>query len=172
MAWTPTYAVINSRAIAENLLTYFEANQADAIVWAHGTALKPIARFENSIADPNNPAYPAIYFSDDNDGVEHGDDLLSAAYSVTFLVMVQNPVAATAVTQARSYAKAIGSMIANIPAATLAANTGATVGTVVLQTLETGFDVIKAGNEGKATNNWMQAFEIRAVFTLNGSAYL
>jgi hypothetical protein len=165
MPWTPTLAVINSRAIAENLLTFFEANQVDAILWANGSALKPFQRFENSRANLDLPAYPAILFSDDNDQTSHGDDLLTAGYSALFLVMVQNPVPATAVLQARMYAKAIMSMIANCTGSSLEANTGCV--NAVLQDTQVGFDQIKVNEAG---NDWMQQFEVRATYTLMAGA--
>lgn len=168
MAWTPTNAVINSRAIAENLLTYFEANQVEALTWANGSAMKPIARFENSRATLNVPMYPAILFSDDNEQTDFGNDILTSAYTCLFLVMVTDPVPATAVLNARSYAEAIVSMIANIPHATIVTGTGATTGSIVLQDVQVGFDQIRTNEQG---NEWMQQFEIRATYTLNAEGF-
>lgn len=162
-AWTPSFAVINSRAIAENLLTYFEANQVEAILWAHGSALKPIARFENSRANINLPVYPAILFSDDNSIVDYAQDAPIGSYSLTFDVMTQHATPATAVMQARSYETAIASMIRNIPNATLYANAGTAVNSNALQTVEVGFEQIKANEAG---TDFMQQFQIRATYLL------
>lgn len=171
MAWTPTFSVVNSRAIAENLLTYFEANQVETLLWAHGSALKPIARFENSRANVNEPVYPAILFSDDNEQIEFGNDLLTAAYSCLFLVMVQNASATTATLHARSYSKAILSMIANCGSADaddLELNVGCTPNTITLQNAQVGFDQIKSNDAG---NDFMQQFEVRATYTISAGAH-
>jgi hypothetical protein len=167
MPWTPTEPILSSRAIAESLATYFAANQVDAILWAHGSALKPVSKFSNSVANRTIPVFPAMAFSDDNDVVEYGNDLLDAAYSVTFEFMVQNADADTAVTQARSYLKAFISMMVNCPQATLATNTGAIAGTIVIQTVESGFDPIKTNEQ---QNDFLQMFQIRAVYTISASA--
>jgi hypothetical protein len=128
--------------------------------------MKSIARFENSRANVNDPVYPAILFSDDNDVVDYVPSLPVAAYSCVFLVMVQNADAAMAVTNARSYAKAIASMIRNCPVATVSANAGVTANLTVLERIEIGFDQIKTNDAG---TDFMQQFDIRVVYQLEGS---
>jgi len=168
MAWVPAHAIINARAIAANLLTYFETNQADALAWANGgTGLKSFQRIENSIGNLNEPFYPAIMFNQDNDVADYTDELVAGAYTVTFELMVTNSDPNTAVTQARVYEAAVKSMIRNCPQSTYTANTGALASGAVLNTLEAGFDPIKS-NETR--NDFMQQFQIRATFTLTASA--
>lgn len=166
MAWTPANSVINARAIAENLLTYFEANQVDALSWANGgTGLLPFQRFENSVGNRNSPLFPAILFSDDNDAVDYAQTAPIGAYSVLFLVLIENQDANTAVTQARKYAVAIASMIRNCPPSTYAAGTGANANSSTIQSMEIGFDDIKANDE---QNDFLQQFEIRITYQLHG----
>lgn len=166
MPWLPTYSIINSRAIAENLLTYFEANQVEAILWAHGSALKPIARFENSVAEQNVPVYPAMQFVSDNDATDYAESYPRSAYSVTYEVLTVNAEPATAVEHARSYAKAVVSMIRNCPQATYAANAGVTASASVLLSVETGFDPIKKHD---TQTMFLQQFQVRATYTLEGA---
>lgn len=169
MVWNPQYTVINSRAIADNLLTYFATNQADALTWAGGGSLKPFRKFSNSIANRAVPVYPAIAFSDDNDAVDYTGDVTEGAYSLTFEVSIDKATANdsnaadTVVTDARLYAIAIVSMIRNCPLATLAANTGALAGGTVIETIECGFDPIRSND---ARNEFLQVFQVRTVFRL------
>lgn len=173
MAWEPTNNVITARAIATNALDWLTdaTRQAEALTWADNTvSLKPILTYANSTAQRAVPVYPAIRFSDDNDLQDIGNDLIEAAYTFTLEVAVQSKVADTAVTNARVYAKAIVSMIANCPPSTLGANTGSTL--VLVQTIETGFDPIKAGNGGLAQNDFLQEFQIRIGCSINGPLHL
>lgn len=163
MAWTPTETIIHARAIPDNLLAYIEANQEDALVWASGSAMKPIAEFSSTVANRDVPVFPSIAYSDDNDAADYTETLPIGAYSVVLEVMVNNSDPSIAVTQARSYAKAIVSMIRNCPPASLLPNTGLSVAT--LQTIETGFDPIKTN---EMQNDFLQMFQIRAVYNLQG----
>ena len=171
MAWEPKQSILISRAIATNLLTYFAANQVEALAWANANAvpvLKPIAKISESVANRANPVFPAIAFSDDNDAVAYGDDILKAGYSVTFELMVQNKNADAATTQARIYLAAFVSMIVNCPRDSLELNTGAVSGSAVLQTIETGFDPIQTN---EMQNDFMQQFQIRAIYTLAAGSF-
>jgi hypothetical protein len=160
--WTPSYPVTNARAIAENLLAYFEANQADALVWAGGS-LKPLKKFSQSLADRTVPAFPSIAFSDDNDATDYATSTAAqGAYSLTFEVSVQSLNGDTATTQARRYSLAIVSMIRNCPKATLIANTGCIQ--AVVDTIEIGFDPIRAHENRK--NDFLQVFQVRTTFIL------
>ena len=166
MPWTPTYSVLNLRAIPANLLTYFEANQVDALSWAGG-GLIPFQRIENSVGNADSPFFPAIMFAQDNDAVDYSETLPIGAYSATFQVMVTNQDPNTAVTNAVKYAKAIVSMIRNCPQSTYTANSGAQANSAVLESIEMGFDPIKSND---AHNDFLQEFQIRATYQLSAAA--
>lgn len=166
MAWSPTYTVINARAIADNLLTYCldSTRQSDAWTWAGGTGTyRAVSKFSDTVGSRGTPAFPAIQFLDDEDAVDYENDVLQGVYIVTFEMMVQSGVLATAISDARTYAIAFTSMIRNCPAATLGASTGATAATVRLMGLETGFDPIKTNEK---QNDFLQTLKIRATFQL------
>lgn len=167
MAWTPTHSVINARAIAENLLAYFEANQAEALEWANGSPMKSFQRIENSVGNINLPVYPAIMFSDDADRVDYADELAVGAYELMFEVMVTHPNPNTATTLAIKYAMALASMIRNCPQATYTANSGALASGAVLSLLEIGFETIKTNDQH---NDFLQQFQMKATYTLTASA--
>jgi hypothetical protein len=165
MAWTPTYSILAPRAIASNLLAWFSTNQTEAILWANaGTALRPLKSIADALADPSNPVFPALQFLDDNDAADYSGDQGIGSYSVTFECMVQSAVPATAIQEARVYDKAIKSMIRECPDATLLSNSGAVA--INLQTIEGGFDPIKTND---LQNDFLQVFQVRAVFLLAGS---
>lgn len=161
MAWTDTYKVIDARKIASNLLAYFETNQTDALLWAHGSALKDFQQFSDSVANRAYPVFPSIAFKRDSTRTKGDGDLLETEYSLIFEVVIENPGANTVVTQARSYAKAIASMMVNCPDSTLYANTGAVKG--VITELADNFDEVKAND---TQNDFFQEFEIGATFSL------
>lgn len=153
--------------MAENLFAYFQTNQADALLWAHGSALKSFQQFSASVANRTLPVFPSIAFIDDADAQDFtGDGLLPGAYNLGFELMVQNQNPTTATTEARSYAAAVISMIRNCPTATLLADTGAT--TEILESIECGFDPIQTND---AQNDFMQQIEIRATYRLTAAAY-
>jgi len=163
MAWTPTINVLRSRQIAENILAYIATNQADAILWANGTAIRTLQQISDSVANRVNPIYPSIAIRDSEDGQIFGNDIHDAAFNVVFEVVAESPVPATAVAEAKVYDTAIKSMIANISAATIAADTSAIVGTIVLQEILSKFEDIKIND---AQNDFFQPLTITASFTL------
>lgn len=166
MAWTPTYKVLDTRRIADNLLAYIDASQAEAFPWANGgQPLRLIQEFSDSVANRTSPVYPSIAFVSDDDAEDHTEDHLPAAYRCTFEVMVQSSTPTTAVSEAKKYAVALKSIIRNIPDATLTASTGVTV--AVLEQLETGFEEIKTN---EMQNDFLQVFQIRPSYTLTAAA--
>lgn len=172
MAWPPNneQKIISCHAVAGNLLNYFSdaTRQAEALAWAHGSELRSFANIANSVANRSDPVFPAIAFSDDNEAVSMSGDVLIATYAAVFELMIQNAVPSQAVIEARSYAKAVKSLIANCPKASLIANTGVPVNLVILHGLETGFDEIRTN---EMQNDFMQMVQIRATFELHASAY-
>lgn len=168
MVWMPAFTIITARAIAENLLTYFEANQADALAWANGgTALRPFQRIENSVGNRNSPVFPAIMFADDNTETDYAGSYPIGGYAVTFEVMIQNADPNNAVIEARKYEKALLSMVRNCPQATFTANTGALASASTLRTVETGFDEVRANDR---QNDFMQMFSMRITYELHAAA--
>jgi len=163
MAWTPTINILKSRAIAENILAFIATNQADAILWANGSPIRTIAQFSDSVANRTAPIYPSIAIESTEDGQVFGNDIHEAAFVVTFEVIVESASPTTAVSEAKVYDTALKSMIANIPASTIAANTGAIIGTIVLEDIESGFEDIKSND---MENDFFQPLKIKASFTL------
>src|SRR5687767_6304164 len=138
MAWTPTNKVINTRILASNILTFIAANQTDALTWANGApGMINFQDINDSVANRNNPIFPAIALRDDDDAADYTGDLIEPAYSATFEVMVESSVPSTAVTKARVYSLALSSMLRNMTSAEL--TSGLTEVFAVLVSIETGF---------------------------------
>jgi len=163
MTWTPTINVLRSRAIAENLLAYIEAQQADAILWANTTPIRTIQQFSDSVANRTAPIYPSIAIRSTEDAQVFGEDVHSGAFKVTFEIIVENAVPDTAVSEAKVYDTAIKSIIANVPHSTIAANTGAVVGSIVLEDMTSEFEDIKSNDQ---QNDFFQPLTISASYTL------
>lgn len=164
MTWTPTKAVLTARAIPANLLLFFETNQEDALDWAGGHGLVPIKTFAQTVAARTKPVYPILLFVDDNDVQELSNDIISGAYQFTFELGVVGADPDVLVTNARTYTKAICSMITN---ATLTTDTGASVAHV--QTIEVGFLDLK---KNRAETEFYQEVQIRTTVTMTGPIYI
>jgi hypothetical protein len=175
MAWTPTLNILTARAIPVNLLTYVTdaSRQADALSWALGggsiSGYRLIKTFSNSVANRTVPVYPSIAFSDDEDLQDFTGDTIEGAYSCIFEVSIQHANPDTAVTQARTHAKALCSMMVNCPEATLGANTGGTVAATKIQSIEVGFEQMKTN---EMQNDFLQVFQIRTVISLTGAFHI
>ncbi len=162
MPWTPTKAIIKPRALAQNVISYIQTNQADAILWANSnTALRSIKKFGDTVANRLLPVYPSMYMTDDNSASDYTNDVLTGAYSVQFEVNVQSTTPDEAKRQADVYAAAIESMLNNQPNSSRVTNTGALI--AQLQLVEIGFLEIKAN---ETQNDFLQTFQVRATYSL------
>lgn len=161
MPWTPEAGTIDARAIVANLLTYFQTNQSDALLWAHGSALKDFQQFADSIANRVTPVFPSIAFKRDSTKSNADGDLVETEYSLVFEMVIENQSPTLAVSQGRSYAKAVASMILNCPNSTLLTNTGAVTG--VVSELADNFQEIKAND---MQNDFFQEIEIGVTYSL------
>jgi len=168
MAYEPAFRELAPDQLGVNLMAYFQATQADALEWAGHSDLIPIQEFTNSAVNRNIPAFPNIGQMENDDLVEYGNDILPGLTNTKFEVNVAHADPTTAVEQAKVYKRILVSMILNCPPAQLATGTGATLGTIICQQIETAFSEIKTN---AARNHWMQTFQIRAAFTMSAGAY-
>jgi hypothetical protein len=168
MPWTPKYNALNLRAIADNLETFWEANQADVFTWLGEPTLPHIKRFSDSIANKDVPVYPAVAFANDSDQIEYTGDVMEAVYAVTFQLMVVNLDPDVAVQDARKYAAALASMTVNCPPATLNLNTGVTSTETVVEATTTDFLNILADEEQV---EFMQRVQFRAQIRVQASIF-
>lgn len=161
MVWTPQFSIIKARAVVPNLLTYFQAHQADALLWAYGSALKPFQQFSDTVANRSAPVFPSIAFKRDSSRTTYGNDTQLTEYSVVFEMVIENQAPNLATSQARAYRDAVISMITNCPDATLGANTGCLK--PMITEVADNFDEIQA-NAPK--NDFFQEIEIGTTISL------
>lgn len=168
MVWSPTYKTVRCRAIADNLLAYIAANQADAILWANGSTLRELQDFITTVTDREKPIYPFISFLTDEDDQDFAGDMTDVGYEVTFQMLVQGSSPVTAKDEAEMYAAAVKSMIRNCPSPTVTVNTGADLNGTVLLKIRSKYDET-GGNE--LQNDFGQTVLIVATYTLKASAF-
>jgi hypothetical protein len=127
LTWNPSYRATDARALLGNLVTFFEANQVDALLWAHpAAALTPLTIYPTvefaMLAD-----FPHMGVVRRRVGVDDSDELPRVTLSLTW----EMEVAAEHTKDGRTaallqlmqdvddYTLAVESMALNIPRATL-----------------------------------------------------
>lgn len=163
MAWTPTQSATDTRAILGNLLTFFEANQVEALAWASPTrSLLPFKKFYRTAEVYMVADFPHFGITKRRIATDNADDGLRIEYSLTWEIEVSTvfklPVRTAAINQLQvdidNYAYAVESMFMNIPNATLFANiTGARHG---YRSLTTSDPLERAIGDDKALFNLQQ----------------
>jgi hypothetical protein len=127
MPWTPAHSATDVRPIIGNLLTYFRANQVDALAWASPSprTLTPLT-FYDSAEVRMKTDFPHFGVVKRRSTTDEGE-ALGVRYDLTFEFEVQATHSVTTrtavMTQLRldvdNYAYAIESMFLNIPKTTL-----------------------------------------------------
>jgi hypothetical protein len=174
MPWTPIQKALNLRAIADNILTYWLANQADAVPWAatqlaYADPIPLLKRFSDSAAilAEKAPVFPAVAFASDADAADY-NDAIESGYIVRFDTMVTGPNAEVCVRQARVYSLALLSMLLNCPKATLAANARVTINNTHIEDTIIEFGEILSNEE---QTDFMQRFELQATIRVHASSF-
>mgnify|MGYP003390278047 CR=1 FL=1 len=164
MPWTPEISVFDERSVKDNLIDYFEANQADALLWANGgvTPLQSIRDFHKS---PRlTSIFPALTFLQ----TEHKaifNDILIVTFSLVLEVALIHGNQDTLTDMGPIYAMALESMLTNVPETTFNQDSIIQVNSTI-GGYETSFDV-----QGKLKNKYIQIFQTRASWQIEASAY-
>ena len=169
MAWTPRYKVLSLREIANNLVTYWKANQEEVFVWLGDSELPLIKEFTDSLNE-DNTGWPAVALNNDVDAqdfVSKGTEI-NAGYQPSFALMVVGPDPNECVRQARLYTLGLSSMMVNCPPETLLANTGANLKEAVVEDITASFLEMMI-SEDKV--DYMQRVDIQATIRVKGSIY-
>lgn len=130
MVWTPRHASADVRKILDNLLTFFETNQTEALAWARVDTSQNLEDFQTfyrtsqSRAEKDFPHFGVVRRRTDTDDA---DDGLRVEYRLTFEIEVDTSFTesdkAAALKQLQidtdCYVYAVESMFLNIPNATL-----------------------------------------------------
>jgi len=169
VAWTPRYKVLSLREIANNLVTYWKANQEEVFEWAGDADLPLIKEFSDSLNE-DNTGFPAVALQNDVDAqdfITKGTEI-NAGYQPSFSLMVVGPDPNECVRQARLYVLSLSSMMVNCPPATLLANTGADLKEAVVEDITASFLEMMI-NEDKT--DYLQRVDIQATIRVKGSIF-
>lgn len=163
MAWTPPTNVIDLSQIADNLLGYIEANQEDALEWANsGPGLNPFAKLYTNASGRLQTIFPSLMILSQTCETDLSGSTLIAGLELALEGTIGGPNADELVADTKKYAKAMESMLANIPSADLTANSDPAM-TAELFEIETRLDILRGQARPTA---FLQIFQTRCVFRL------
>lgn len=160
--WNPQINVLDFRAFGENILDYIEANQTDAIQWANEGALLP--GFNSFFNSPRLvKVYPSLTLLQ-NEHSEAHSDVIEGGYAIVLEAAIQHGDQDYLTRVSQKYDLALRSMLSNVPETTLSQNSIIEISARISR-IQTSFDVL-----GKQTNQFLQVFQIRAEWQIEGSA--
>ena len=127
MAWTPTLNAVDTAQIEKNIFAYIADNQVDALEWANnGDSLKNFVFLEEAIADPDTVKFPSLAVVDSSETISFDEEVNEVIFEIGFESIIYHADASRVPLLMRKYGTALKSMLANIPAATLTANSSDT----------------------------------------------
>lgn len=176
MAWTPKEQVLDLTPIIDNLLGYIEANDADALAWANGgDAMDEFAGLYPNASGRLATKFPQLIVLDQEirvqiGGSENEGDILIGTLALTLEGAVMGKDVDPLVQDAKVRAKAVESMLMNIPLATLAAGCSPAITSAVCMGYQTAHDQVK-GQGGKSASSWLQIWQTRAEYQLTADAF-
>jgi hypothetical protein len=169
MSWNPTKQVIDLTGLVDNTLRYIGENQAEAIRWASGERL-PAMTLYPSASGRLATKFPQLLVLSQEHGVAEGaienGDVLVIDVALLFEGALTHHNLDELVQRSKQYARAVDSMLENIPPAVLlpeASHAWATGRRVV-------FDV-PTGYGQKRASSWIQIYQIRADFRVIAPAF-
>ena len=115
MAWNPTQNVVDLTPVIGNLLAYVEANQQDALEWAHGSSgIDPFAAIYPNAAGWLRSLYPYLMVVTHQDRGEDAEtengDVIVTTFTLLFEVAVKGN-ADELPTLTKEYDRALRSML-------------------------------------------------------------
>lgn len=172
MAWTPTKNVVDLTKIVDNLLNYIEDEQTDALTWANGgtSGLDDFASFYTNASGRLYTKFPSLMVLGQQDDGEEAEtdegDVLVTTLDLIMEVTLSGPNADDLVLTTKVYDLALKSMLANIPAATLTADSKVATHAVIIQ-LGTKFDVLNK----LSAKVFIQVFQTEVIYKLITRAF-
>lgn len=167
MAWNPQKRQIDTRVLVENLLTFVEAQQVEALAWAANNAapaLAPFARIFPSAAGRVREIYPNLMVIRRERANAYGaGDLLECVVRVTLEGQITGSDPDDLVEKAEIYSSAVESLVTNIPKNELLLNLRY-FQTAQIDSIESDLDVTR----GNGTGAFMQVFQTQFTILLRG----
>lgn len=167
MTWTPRTNVIDLTQVADNLLGYVGENDSDALLWANGSALPEFAAFYTNASGRLQTIFPSLMVLSQDAETDLTGDILISGLQLTLEGTVSGSNADDLVAATKMYAKAVESMLANIPSATLMAGSSPHQEASLFE-IETKFDILRGQ---QAPSAFLQIFQIRCVYRITAAAY-
>ncbi len=165
MTWQPKHNPLDTTHLEANIVAFIRANQAAALVWANGSAMKPFNFAADKIANKELPNFPSLSIkrksiSDEVDDITDGD------FTIDFEAIIVNGNIADTIKNAESYAKALQSMLLEItPEALLADKTNCYYEGVKVPNI-TFPEILKDPEKSL----FFQDFQVRAVYRFYASS--
>lgn len=168
MAWTPAAKIIDLVPVADNLLAYIQANQTDALEWANGgPGLNDFAKLYTNASGRLQTMFPSLMILAQAEEPDIAGEVLLSGLQLTLEGTISGGDADQLVLDTKKYAKAVASMLMNIPSASLMAGTDDVTHSQIHE-LETKYDILR-GQQGSTA--FLQIFQIRCLYALVGRAY-
>lgn len=167
MAWSPNINVIDVTQIADNLLTYIEANNEQVLDWASTAPLTSFQAFYTNASGRLQTLFPSLMILSQEVETDLTGDVLIAGLQLTLEGTVSGSDANTLTQNTKVYAKALESMLANIPSATLTANSSPVMQATLFE-IETRLDILRGQQTPSA---FLQIFQTRCVYQLQASTF-
>ena len=167
MAFTPTQNVLDTSPIEGNILAFIAENQADALLLANGSPLKPFNFIDANLANKDAPGFPILEVKGSKEAIPLTSDIVETVYQINFECGVAGKSAAELPAKTKKYAYALKLLLANIPADTLAA--GIEAYTIArAEGLEDDYGELLTND---AETIFYQIFRITALYRLSASSY-
>lgn len=167
MAWAPTKNVIDLSQVADNVLGYIETNQVDALTWAGGIALGGFAKFYTNASGRLQTIFPSLMILTQTCETDLSGEVLVAGFEMTLEGTVGGSDPDILVADTKIYAKAVESMLANIPSASCTADSDPSMNASLFE-IETVLDIVRGHQTPTA---FLQIFQTRCVYRLTASAF-
>jgi hypothetical protein len=168
MPWTPTKQVIDLSPVVDNLLGYFEANDADALAWANGgDALPEFEKFYSNASGRLQTIFPSLMVLSQESETDLAGEVNVAGLQLTLEATITGSNADQLVADSKKYARAVESMLANIPSATLTDGCSPDHQSHLFE-IETRLDILRGQANPSA---FLQIFQTRCVYRLTAPAF-
>lgn len=168
MTWVPPNKVIDLSQVADNLIGYIDTYQTDALAWASGgLGLADFAKFYTNASGRLQTIFPSLMILTQESETDLSGDVLIAGLQMTLEATIGGGDPDELVANTKVYAKAIESMLANIPSATLTANSDPAMNASLFE-IETRLDILRGQQSPTA---FLQVFQTRCVYQLISAAF-
>lgn len=169
MAWDPAKAVLDLTPIADNFLGYVEEFGMDAINWAsNGADLEDFHKLYTNSGGRLATDFPSLMILTQECEIDLSGELLRGEYQLVLEGTVGGPDTDELVLATKMYAKAVGSLIMNIPTATLVKGTDPLISAAALQEFGTVFDLVRGVVN---VSGFVQVFQVRSKYAFIAEAF-